>query len=236
MRRWRSPTSGAQRPGTAVARVALRRRAADAGGRAHARAPPQPAAARRAQPRSRAGDRLERLMPVVRQYALDSGCSCAARGAARPSRWLEFPRRPRLRALTRRHRRVRARAEVLRHDRNLLVSSYLGEREAARAHSSSAREVAASAAAARTQSRRQPGGAGAAPAPPIRVAPAAAGRKVSSGSGRCAWRCRGRASRLDPAAVAELEAQHVEVLADPRGRDRLDHDGVSKLAMPKAQG
>jgi branched-chain amino acid transport system ATP-binding protein len=68
---------------------------------------------------------VERLMPVVRQYALDSGCAvllveqhvhlaleCADRGYVLA------------------HGDVVAsdRAEVLRNDRNLLVSSYLGER------------------------------------------------------------------------------------------------------------
>jgi len=71
---------------------------------------------------------VERLMPVVRQYALDSGCAvllveqhvnlaleCADRGYV----------------LAHGDIVVSERAEVLRHDRGLLVSSYLGEREIA---------------------------------------------------------------------------------------------------------
>jgi branched-chain amino acid transport system ATP-binding protein len=71
---------------------------------------------------------VERLMPVVRQYALDSGCAvllveqhvnlaleCADRGYV----------------LAHGDIVISERAEVLRKDRGLLVSSYLGEREVA---------------------------------------------------------------------------------------------------------
>jgi branched-chain amino acid transport system ATP-binding protein len=71
---------------------------------------------------------VERLMPVVREYALDSGCAvllveqhvnlaleCADRGYV----------------LAHGDIVVSERAEVLRHDRGLLVSSYLGEQQIA---------------------------------------------------------------------------------------------------------
>jgi branched-chain amino acid transport system ATP-binding protein len=67
---------------------------------------------------------VEGLLPVVSEYARQSGCSVLLGRTAHPDR--ARGRRPRLRAVPRRARRTRAR-RVLRGDHDLILSSYLGE-------------------------------------------------------------------------------------------------------------
>ena len=100
------------RPAAATRGPALRRRAADARGRAGARTAPEAPAARRAEPRARARDRGAAASGRARVRE-DERLRRAARRAARPSR--ARGRRPRLRARPRRDRaRERRRAAARR--------------------------------------------------------------------------------------------------------------------------
>ena len=69
---------------------------------------------------------VESLLPVVHSYALDSGC-----GVLLVEQHIQLALEiagPRVRALPRRDRPPRC-AEVLHADRELLISSYLGEQQ-----------------------------------------------------------------------------------------------------------
>ena len=108
-------------------RAALRRRAADARGRARAGPPSTTAAARRAEPRSRARDRRA---PAAGRAPVRArlGVRRPARRAARASRARD--RRPRLRPLARGDRAAEQGRRASRRPQ-LLVASYLGERAVA---------------------------------------------------------------------------------------------------------
>jgi branched-chain amino acid transport system ATP-binding protein len=71
---------------------------------------------------------VERLMPVVRQFALDTGCAVLL---VEQHVNLALQAADRGYVLSHGDIVVSERAEVLRADRNLIVSSYLGEREVA---------------------------------------------------------------------------------------------------------
>jgi ABC-type branched-subunit amino acid transport system ATPase component len=73
---------------------------------------------------------VERLMPVVRQFALDSGCAVLL---VEQHVNLALEAADRGYVLSHGDIVVSERADVLRHDRSLLISSYLGERDTASA-------------------------------------------------------------------------------------------------------